>query len=49
MELKPKVKGPLKVNLVFIFIFVMFWGYSNFDLGRIMILSSLSVRGDGLV
>ena len=27
----------------------MFWGYSKFDLGRIMILSSFSVCGDGLV
>ena len=49
VELKLEVKDPLKVSLVFIFIFFMFWGYSNFDLGRIMILSSLSVRGDGLV
>ena len=49
MELKPEVKDPLKVSLVFIFIFFMFWGYSNFDLGLIMILSSLNVRGDGLV
>ena len=49
VELKLEVKDPLKVSLVFIFIFFMFWGYSNFDFGRIMILSSLSVRGDGLV
>ena len=49
MELKLEVKDPLKVSLVFIFIFFMFWGYSNFDLGRIMILSSLSAHGDGLV
>ena len=49
VELKLEVKDPLKVSLVFIFIFFMFWGYSNFDFGQIMILSSLSVRGDGLV
>ena len=49
VELKLEVKDPLKVSLVFIFIFFMFWGYSNFYFGRIMILSSLSVRGDGLV
>jgi len=42
VELNAKVKDPLKVSLVFIFIFFMFWGYSNFDLGWIMILSSLS-------
>ena len=49
VELKSEVKDPLKVSLVFIFIFFMFWGYSNFDLGLIMILSSLSVCGDGLI
>ena len=46
VELNAKVKDPLKVSLVFIFIFFMFWGYSNFDLGWIMILSSLSERLD---
>ena len=49
VELKFEVKDPLKVSLVFIFIFFMFRGYSNFDLGLIMILSSLSVCGDGLI
>ena len=47
VELKSEVKDPLKVSLVFIFF--MFWGYSNFDLGLIKILSSLSVCGDGLI
>ena len=49
VELKSEVKDLLKVSLVFIFIFFMFWGYSNFDLGLIMILSPLSVCGDGLI
>ena len=35
VELKLEVKDPLKVSLIFIFIFFMFWGYSNFDLIRI--------------
>ena len=50
VELKLEVKVPLKVSLIFIYIYIyiMFWGYSNFDFGWIMILSSLSVRGDGL-